>query len=270
MSDAANEKQRLYDRSNPEYSQAKGHNQRVKERYPEAWAASTLTNATLTEWVLTHKGELCAYCSNTAVEIDHKLPLSRNGLHNFDNLQMLCLPCNRSKHDLTDEEYKNLRPHMAVEDVAQSVGPIGLDDLDAVRALYFKIGDPTEYRVAQAVLGSADAWAKALEDTGLLATVRGWRLELRAKLKSEAIERLVAISAGGTSGALAAIKTLVTDDYLYTSFLDYGDVETRRGVGRPEKPILVESIPSDILNEDAERIGIPSFQREDTLGLQNI
>jgi 5-methylcytosine-specific restriction endonuclease McrA len=294
---SAAENQRLYDRSNPEYAQAKGHNQRVKERYPQAWAASTITNATLTEWVLEHKGKKCVYCDNPALEIDHKIPLSRGGEHSIgaigsvggsvcntdsrgdasndgSNLQMLCLPCNRSKHDLTDEEFRGVRPHLLVEEVEIPTGPrfavpgtapgtgvppeITLDNIEEVKELYFKIGDPTEYRAAQGILGSADAWGKALEQEWLLKAVRAFRLELRAKLKSEAIDRLLSISNGGTSGALAAIKTLVTDDYLYTSYLDYGEVEAKRSVGRPVNGVYVEVIPQDVLNEDAARVGLSS------------
>jgi hypothetical protein len=257
------EAQRLYDRANAEYAQAKGHNQRVKERYPEAWAKSTLTNATLTEWVITHKGELCAYCDNPAVEIDHKLPLSRGGAHAFENLAMLCLPCNRAKHDLTDEEFKGLRVHLPMEPLEVRVGPkfasvdaVTQDDLEAIRELYFQIADPTEYRVALAVLGSTQDWVKMVEVSWFMEPLAVWRAELRAKIKSEAIGRLMTIAGSSSSSALTAIKTLVQEDYLYVPFMEVGE---KRGPGRPANIPLVESIPNDILNDDAGRIGLQSI-----------
>lgn len=109
MANEAAERQRLYDRSRPEYSQAKGHNQRVKERYPDAWKISTITNESLTEWILVNKMMACPYCADPVKEIDHIHPLSRGGVHGFQNLQMLCLDCNRSKHDMTGDEFKQWR-----------------------------------------------------------------------------------------------------------------------------------------------------------------
>ncbi len=40
-------------------------------------------------------------------EIDHILPKSRGGSSELDNLQLLCPACNKSKHNMTTEEYVN-------------------------------------------------------------------------------------------------------------------------------------------------------------------
>lgn len=100
------------DRTNPEAPQVRAHNSRVKLRYPEIWKVSTLTNAKLLSWVL-DQPKTCPYhglnpeCTNQACEIDHKIPLSRpDAVHEISNLQYICQPCNRSKHDQTDEEFK--------------------------------------------------------------------------------------------------------------------------------------------------------------------
>lgn len=50
----------------------------------------------------------CAYCGQECKEhfhIDHKIPLSRGGDNNFDNLALSCPHCNLSKNDKTDIEY---------------------------------------------------------------------------------------------------------------------------------------------------------------------
>jgi 5-methylcytosine-specific restriction endonuclease McrA len=50
----------------------------------------------------------CAYCGKECVDvyhIDHKLPLSRGGGNNFDNLALSCPHCNLSKNAKTDIEF---------------------------------------------------------------------------------------------------------------------------------------------------------------------
>ena len=38
--------------------------------------------------------------------IEHKIPLSRNGTNNYDNLEIACKSCNSKKHSKTEEEYR--------------------------------------------------------------------------------------------------------------------------------------------------------------------
>ena len=40
-----------------------------------------------------------------AWEVDHSVPTSRGGTEYYRNLVPSCIPCNRSKQDLTSEEY---------------------------------------------------------------------------------------------------------------------------------------------------------------------
>src|SRR5277367_2081911 len=54
----------------------------------------------------------CYYC-NELISIltcspDHRVPVSRNGSLNLDNLELLCKPCNIRKGKLTDTEYAEL------------------------------------------------------------------------------------------------------------------------------------------------------------------
>lgn len=64
---------------------------------------------TVEEWtalVVQYKGR-CSYCEETRkLTIDHKLPLSRGGTNTIDNIIPACLPCNSSKRDKTEEEYR--------------------------------------------------------------------------------------------------------------------------------------------------------------------
>lgn len=59
-----------------------------------------------------YSAEKCHYCRKyTPYKMrtaDHKIPLSRKGLHSADNLVMACGPCNSSKGAKTEEEYKCL------------------------------------------------------------------------------------------------------------------------------------------------------------------
>ncbi len=53
----------------------------------------------------------CFYCGRTHrmryLEIDHKYPFSRGGGNEFDNLQLLCTPCNMRKGIQSDEEFRH-------------------------------------------------------------------------------------------------------------------------------------------------------------------
>ena len=65
--------------------------------------------------VLERDGYRCVYCGvclcyddeyeDDNVEIDHKLPISKGGTSDFDNLQATCGHCNARKGAKTHEEY---------------------------------------------------------------------------------------------------------------------------------------------------------------------
>jgi 5-methylcytosine-specific restriction endonuclease McrA len=52
----------------------------------------------------------CVYCGcePETIHIDHRIPVSRGGKHDFDNLCVACEPCNLSKASLTPEEWRGL------------------------------------------------------------------------------------------------------------------------------------------------------------------
>ena len=63
---------------------------------------------TLTQWLdkLTLFANCCAYCGEAKpLERDHKIPLSRGGSDNIENIIPACRSCNASKNAKTAEEY---------------------------------------------------------------------------------------------------------------------------------------------------------------------
>jgi len=63
---------------------------------PAAWAAI----------VAAAQGR-CAYCGLEApLTMDHRIPLSRSGTHEIENLIPACKPCNSRKHTRTEEEFR--------------------------------------------------------------------------------------------------------------------------------------------------------------------
>ena len=46
----------------------------------------------------------CQYCSGPADSIDHVMPRSRGGQHDWENVVAACKPCNLRKRDRTPEE----------------------------------------------------------------------------------------------------------------------------------------------------------------------
>lgn len=56
------------------------------------------------------QGARCYYCSVSIeykYEIEHMTPISRGGSNWIDNICLACVPCNRTKHTKTVEEFMN-------------------------------------------------------------------------------------------------------------------------------------------------------------------
>jgi len=54
------------------------------------------------------KAKRCKYCkSEENLTVDHKIPKSKGGGDQGNNLQTLCLTCNGIKSDLTDRQVRN-------------------------------------------------------------------------------------------------------------------------------------------------------------------
>ncbi len=263
MDNPKNADQRKRDRAQPEYSQAKGHNKRVRDLYPEAWANSTITDKILADWVKANKSAPCPYCGQKVKEIDHVIPLSKSGEHSLDNLQLLCLDCNRSKGDKLPEEFKVWRTENPVPpswrpdpDVLRPEGRYrtkslfteyseeGIWSLDEFRQKYLAIADPTEYQFAIQMLGSWKHWQKLIKRSWMSGWLREVRAELSVLIRSRAAQFLI------QSENVAALKLLATED------VDFLTPAPKQAVGRPRKAQETISDDSLDLDEDARRIGL--------------
>lgn len=292
MASEAAEKQRLYDRSKPEYSQAKGHNQRVKERYPDAWAKSTITNETLTEWVIGNRMLSCAYCGDAVKEIDHKLPLSKGGDHSIENLQMLCLDCNRSKHDMTDEEFRTFREKEPKLRKGLTLADYGIDykilkdkmgrfrtrslfkemwkhnpNLDSPPLFSLKVDDDAEsfISIKRIYLDCNDPTEYRFA-IGLFKDPRHWQhlcgldwfspfvKKWRSELRAKLRAQAIDNLIRLSEDNLQAIKTLATEDFVYQSYLD--EIPDKKRVGRPNKAKPDNTPTEETLADDAARIGL--------------
>jgi 5-methylcytosine-specific restriction endonuclease McrA len=91
-----------YHRDHPEVGRASWQNYRARKRA----AAGSFTAA---EWLalVEQYGGRCAYCGeSTALEADHRVPLSRGGTNTIDNILPACRVCNARKHRMTEEEFR--------------------------------------------------------------------------------------------------------------------------------------------------------------------
>ena len=75
----------------------------------------------------------CSYCgrnhSSNYLEIDHKLPLIRDGGNDIGNLQLLCRACNLRKGIQTDEEFRDRYWRLLPTDGSIPASPIPQGDI---------------------------------------------------------------------------------------------------------------------------------------------
>src|SRR5579871_1037151 len=80
-----------------------------KTRAKKAGAVITYTLADIQQ--LLSGSPTCGYCGmpvSFAVQLDHRVPLSRGGAHTLENLLQSCQRCNQLKGLLTEGEYRDL------------------------------------------------------------------------------------------------------------------------------------------------------------------
>jgi 5-methylcytosine-specific restriction endonuclease McrA len=66
-------------------------------------------NFTTAQWLelLERYERRCAYCGTEApLQADHRVPLSRGGTHDIENLLPACGPCNRRKATMSEAEFR--------------------------------------------------------------------------------------------------------------------------------------------------------------------
>lgn len=94
--------------------------QRYRESHPGFMAACCKTRRarrkgaegklSLSDWehIKTSFGNRCARCGiKRRMSLDHIVPLSKGGSHDWSNSQPLCVPCNSSKHTATIDYRKS-------------------------------------------------------------------------------------------------------------------------------------------------------------------
>ena len=93
-------------------------------------------------FLMDRQDNTCAYCGTRrtvkTLEIDHMIPAVRGGPNSYDNLQVICRPCNHRKGIQTDAEFRSryARPCAAgpMDATLRSRVPILIQERDAKNA----------------------------------------------------------------------------------------------------------------------------------------
>lgn len=110
----------------------------------------------------------------------------------------------------------------------------------SLKKLYIQENDPIEYNFAMKYFGSYSFWQRICETAWFGPFIEEWRLELKAKIESEALQLITRKS---KDGDLVAMK------YLAEKFTE----RTKRG--RPSKnPVRQQITNDDVLETDFLRI----------------
>lgn len=121
--------------------------------------------------------------------------------------------------------------------------------LPSFRRLYMEISDPTEYRVANELLGGWEHWQVLNSSQWFEEFITPIREELKVKVWSDILLEAYKTSVSGERGATTAAKFLADA------------IKTKRGQGRPSKEEVAnetkrQAAIKERLNKDAERLGI--------------
>lgn len=122
-------------------------------------------------------------------------------------------------------------------------------DLPSARRIYLELADPTEYAPAMALLGSWEHWSHLCGLSWFKPYVESWRAELRAKLKSRAVDIAKTLAVGNDATALSAAKWL------------HAAISTKNTGGRPKKE--AKSHPADSADTDSDFARITEQEAED-------
>ncbi len=119
------------------------------------------------------------------------------------------------------------------------------------KGTFISEGDPTGYKWAIKYLASWDHWERLMKAPWFVAAYEVWVKELKAKLKSEAINKIQEIASSGSPQALPAAKYIARAEW---------DLELNSR-GRPSKEVLKGKLAeaAKVLEdekEDMRRIGL--------------
>jgi hypothetical protein len=97
--------------------------------------------------------------------------------------------------------------------------------LEEFRKKFVELEDLTEYKAAEALVGSWAEWCRIKKDwPGFNDHIRIWIEEIEVRLKSRALDKIKALAVSDDKAAYQAAKFLATQEY-----------ERRPGAGRPTK-----------------------------------
>lgn len=84
----------------------------ILKRHKRDEATRLACDGTITPNVLYHlfsRTKVCGFCGCDMAyqdkSLDHLVPISRGGVHGVENVEVVCLPCNKAKHTATALEY---------------------------------------------------------------------------------------------------------------------------------------------------------------------
>lgn len=124
------------------------------------------------------------------------------------------------------------------------------DGRPSFRRLYMEISDPSEYRVANELLGGYAHWQALCRSEWFQDYISGLREELEVKIRSEGVLRMQMLMNSDKNTALAAAK-----------FFAEGKYKEKRGRGRPSNAeVAAETKKQARINQrvadDAARLGL--------------
>lgn len=116
-------------------------------------------------------------------------------------------------------------------------------DLNAYRSDYLRISDPTEYGFASRyVPGGWEEWERMQLDKEYIPIIGRMRSELRAKMASDALARIIDAAQGETRDALSANK------YIYETLT----TKTKDAVGRPSNE-KIQQKAQELVEDERKR-----------------
>ena len=131
-----------------------------------------------------------------------------------------------------------------------------------LKADYLRTCDPTEFKFAQRFIpGGYAAWLRVLSTPELEPMIGEWREELAAKMRSEALSRILEAAQGETRDALSANK------YIYETLTP----KSKEPVGRPSNAKILqkaqEIAQDDLIKQEAYERLFNAHQEKEEEGI---
>ncbi len=82
-------------------------------------------------------------------------------------------------------------------------------DYPSLYRLYMGAGDPTEWKFAEACFDSWDHWEQIANASWMKPFITSWRKQLNLRLRSEALNRIIAESKTNSKDSIAAAKYIL-------------------------------------------------------------